>query len=297
MASKILLSPSETALKKALGDDSMISTLCEEKGADILIYSERGLVGLQRKSVPNDFITSFTDGRFARLLPLLTTNCAYYRVICEGRLKFWPDGTVHMGVTKRRERIKSRFNRSHIHGMLNDLEFMYGIQVHWTEDIDDTVRYIQSIQRFMASDKHVGLFTRPKAQKSWTVRSTEDIHLWILQSFDGIGVNTASKIIDHFGKAPLRWTCSVDELSKIPGVTTKAAKNWVSCLNTTELDKKRLANIADDDNPKFAEFTKKSSAKKGSYQGSKSANSGIVSKEPAQKSVNLDHLRKRLRGC
>lgn len=292
MASKILLAPTENSLKQELGKDAIISSLCEEKGADILIYSSKGLVGLQRKSVPNDFISSFTDGRFARLLPLLTSSCSFYRVVCEGSLKFWPDGTVHLGMTKSHKRVPSRFNRSHIHGMINDLEFIYGIQVHWTEDVKDTVRYIESIQRFMSADKHVGLFTRPKAQSAWIVPSNEDIHLWILQSFNGIGVSTASKIIEKFGKAPLRWTCTIDDLCSIPGVSVKAASQWLSCLNNTEIDK-----IQRDKRPLFANFSNKLAGQRSSAQNTASSTKQNVSTADSTNPRPFDYLRDKLRKC
>ena len=49
MALKILLSPSEVALKKALGSDALVSSIPEEKGADILLFSKMGSMGMQRK--------------------------------------------------------------------------------------------------------------------------------------------------------------------------------------------------------------------------------------------------------
>ncbi len=231
MASKVLLSPSEVKLKKAFREEALTSALCEEKGADVLIYSDNGLLGLQRKHVPGDFISSMTtDGRFAKSLPLLAAGCTFSRVVCEGVFKYWPDGSLFLGMTKDGKRIPSHYDRDHIHGMLNDIEFMYGIQIRYTESIDDTVRYIRSLQRFLDAKKHVGLFTRPKAQGKWGVPTTKDIRLWLLQSFQGIGVQTANKIINHFGDAPIRWTCTPQELANVCHVQIKYAEEWINCL-------------------------------------------------------------------
>lgn len=233
MSSKILLSPSEVKLKKLLKDDAIVSELCEEKGADILIYSSQGLLGIQRKSLPGDFIQSMTDGRFARSLPLMTEHCTFCRVVCEGSFKFWVDGTLFLGMTKDRKRIRSRYNREAVHGMLNDIEFIYGVMIRYTESVEDTVHYIKSLQRYLDSKKHVGLFRRPKAQGNWGVPSKRDIHLWILQSFQGIGVNTADKIVQRYGRAPLRWNCTAKELSTIAGVRFKQAEEWINCLESS----------------------------------------------------------------
>lgn len=233
MPSKILLSPSEVKLKKFFKEDAITSGLCEEKGADVLIYSDNGLLGIQRKSLPGDFISSMTtDGRFARSLPLLTNSCVFCRVVCEGKFKYWPDGSLFIGMDKGGRRIPSRYDRDHIHGMLNDIEFMYGVQIRYTESIEDTVHYIKSLQRFLDAKKHVGLFTRPKAQGKWGAPANKDVQLWLLQSLPGIGVVTADKIITYFGHMPIRWTCSTEELAHAANVQTKRAEEWISCLES-----------------------------------------------------------------
>lgn len=234
MASKFLLSPSDTGLAEKLGDDAINSSLPESKGADVLLYTESGLLGWQRKAVPNDFISSFTDGRFARLLPLLTKSCAFCRIVQEGEFKYWPDQTVHLGMRiekGRRVRVQSRFTRNHIHGMLNDIEVVWGVPIRVTEDLDDTVRYLRSVRRFMEAKTHVGLYTRPKVKGRWYVPSADEVQLWILQGFGGIGPSTADKIIRHFGRIPLRWTCSVEELAGVEGVTHKQAQELISVLS------------------------------------------------------------------
>ncbi len=230
MAIRILLSPSEVALAHKLKDEAITSPIPESKGADILIYSIHGSIGIQRKEVPNDFISSFTDGRMTRATSLLQQNCKFTRMVCEGTIRYWPDGTVHIGMTRGGKRIPSRWTRKHIHGMLNDIEFIKGIMIRWTSDIDDTVLYIRSLMSFLAASKHTGLYTRPSAKGVWFVPKAKDIHLWLLQSFPGIGPTIADNIVQHFGgKIPLDWTCSQEELASVSGLSkARAAEVWQS---------------------------------------------------------------------
>jgi len=260
MSSKILLSPSETKIKKILKNDAITSELCEEKGADILVYSSQGLLGIQRKSLPGDFISSMTDGRFARSLPLLTTLCSYSVVLLEGKFSYWPDGTLHMGMMARGKRVPSRYNRDMVHGMLNDIQFMYCVSIRYTEDPEDTVRYIKSLQRYMNTTKHIGLFRRPKAQGAWNVPSKKDIHLWILQSFQGIGVSTADKIVSFYDRAPLCWTCSAEDLSSITGVSLKRSQEWINCLESdigsTDINTKKTRPILEKPDKDSSSYSK-----------------------------------------
>lgn len=234
MPTKLLLSPSETALAGVLGEAAITSSLPEEHGADILLYSKRGLVGFQRKSIPNDFITSFTDGRMSRSMSLLTQTCTFTRLICEGVFRYWPDGTVHLGTMKHNKRVPSRFTRKHIHGMLNDIEFVRGVMIRWTDDIADTVRYIRSVAEYLEGKKHLGLYTRPSAKGNWGAPTAKDTELWLLQSFPGIGPSIADSIVSKFGgRVPLAWTCSLDDLVSIPRLSKERAKvMWESLPNT-----------------------------------------------------------------
>jgi len=230
----VLLSPSEVALAGVFGKDAIVSTIPEEKGADILLYSKYGLVGFQRKSIPNDFITSFTDGRMARALALLVQSCTFTRLIGEGCFRYWPDGTVHLGMTRGNKRVPTRFTRKHIHGMLNDIEFTSGVIVRQTDDVADTVRYVKSVIDYLGSGKHTGLYSRPSAKGTWYVPTAKDVYLWLLQSFPGIGPTIADNIESRFGgEIPLSWTCSLEELTSVPGLSAKRAEIIWEALPTT----------------------------------------------------------------
>ncbi len=223
---KWLLSPSETKLAEKLGDNAIVSPLPEEKGADILIYTKSGLAGIQRKECPNDFLSSFTDGRMARALALLSTGCKYPMLIREGRFKYYPDTRVALGTRK-----PSRFTKSHIFGMLNDILLVRNIMVVDTEDIDDTIMYLRSLADFLSTTKHLGLYSRPSAKGAWYVPTARDIDLWLLQSFPGIGPALADAIIEYFdGKIPITWTCTEEELAQVPKLTAKRANIMYNTL-------------------------------------------------------------------
>ncbi len=231
MAIRILLSPSEVALAGKLKEEAITSSIPEQKGADILIYSKHGLLGMQRKEVPHDFLSSFTDGRMSRATSLLQQGCTFTRMICEGTFKYWPDGTVHLGMTKARKKIPTSYNHKHIHGMLNDIEFIKGIMIRWTNDIDDTVTYIRSVVNFLEAGKHFGLYTRPSAKGVWVVPKAKDIHLWVLQSFPGVGPAVADKIVERFGGIPLQWTCTMEELMAVPRLSKERAAEMFNSLS------------------------------------------------------------------
>lgn len=215
-----LISPSEVKLAEKLKTSVIISPLPEEKGADILIYTKQGLLGIQRKEVPNDFLSSIADGRIARETSLLPKGCKFRLLLLEGRFKYWPDGRVAIG---RKE--PSRFTRAQIHGILFDIKYVKGVDYDYTDDLDDTISYIKTIAQLMDREKHLSLFSRPGGQKgTWIIPTAEETHSWVLQGFEGIGPALADSIIERFGRIPLTWTCSLGELMKVPRLSNKRAK-------------------------------------------------------------------------
>jgi ERCC4-type nuclease len=235
MASKFLVSTTDTETAKRFGDDAMLSTIPETKGADVLLYTDQGVVGWQIKRIPYDFLSSFTDGRLARAIPLLKERCTFYRIIGEGRFKYYPDTTVNMGRYRGGFPIKTRFTKKHIKGMINDIEWVHDIKIDWTEDLDDTVDYLRCARSFFADPKHMGLFRRPSAKGAWVVPSSKDIYLWVLQSFPGIGPSTADTIVQAFGgSVPMRWTCTAEELARVPRISLSKAKELIGYLPTSD---------------------------------------------------------------
>lgn len=209
---KVLVSPTDSELASEIGDDAILSSLPETKGADVLIYTPLGLYGLQRKRVPEDFVASVNDGRMSRETSLLRDNCDFKRLICEGSFRYRSDGTLIVG-----RKFPGVYTRERIRGMLFDIWHVKGIPYDYTEDMKDTVRYIRYIIKYFSAQHHDSLFVRPSTKSKWVTPTSSEKDLWLLQGFDGIGPGLADAIIKQFnGRVPLQWTCTLEELKRIP---------------------------------------------------------------------------------
>ena len=232
---KFLLSPSETGRKgekgllQLLGDDAIVSSIPEQKGADILIYSKAGLYGAQRKEIPHDFIASLSDGRLAKETSLLPKECDIYELKCEGRFRYWPNGRLAMD-----RKSPANYTRRQIRGILFNIKYIKGVPVEYTEDVEDTANYLRWMYDLLNKEKHFGLFTRPSVKGTWYVPTSKELQSWILQSWNGIGPATADAIIEHFGRVPLRWTCTVDELARVKNISKQKALEMIKSLEGTD---------------------------------------------------------------
>lgn len=240
MSTQVLLAPTENALAEKLGDLAITSSIPEQKGADILIYAKPGLVGIQRKEIPHDFISSMTDGRLTRETGLLVEKCAFSLVMLEGKFRYYPDTTLDVG-----RKNPSKYKKSQVTGMLLDISLVRGIPIMPTDDIDDSVTFIKTLMHFVGTDKHLGLYARPNVKGAWYVPTADEIHLWLLQGFPGVGAQLAENIIKHFGgKMPLAWTCTMEELMAVPKIGEGKASEMFRLLGHEVITKaKRVKQV------------------------------------------------------
>ena len=76
----------------------------------------------------------------------------------------------------------------------------------------------------MSASKHKSLMTRPKdIRDEWGGYNARDFARYFLQGFPGIGSERAVSIFDHFGRVPLRWDVTEEDLRGVPMIGEKTA--------------------------------------------------------------------------
>jgi ERCC4-type nuclease len=203
----------------AIVDIGFSSSVPEEFGADILIPTTvMGMIGVQRKEFPSDFIASLYDGRLSTSLVKLT-QLPVRILLLEGRPAWDANGAL-MGR-------KMEFYHSTLRTLCWSAQVQLGISTYWTSGIPDTIDFLRDLKRW-GDKEHNALFKRPgppkgeqadKPMREWTREiGPRDRAMWILQGIDGVGPEVAGAIFDHFGRLPLRWDVTPEELLEVPGV-------------------------------------------------------------------------------
>lgn len=222
-----LLSPTEHYLRQYLQTLPNVtvtnSNLCEKNGADVIVKSSKGLVGYQRKTLP-DLIASLLDGRLYKELAQLRTSpiIAYPFIIIE----FDPRKTTVDGSF-----LTVDFSIKSYHSLLTKFQIL-GIHYLQSPSIQGTVVAIVNSSAYISSANSTEL-RRPTAPKnSWGQSTNSDYLVYVLQSFPGIGPKVASAIVKYFNTSlPLMWTCDVEDFVKVPGVGRQTAEKLYSFFN------------------------------------------------------------------
>lgn len=219
----ILMSPSEPAeLREAL--DAVSSPLCEKKGADILAPTGKGLLGIQRKEIPSDFLASLEDGRLARELPLLSKEVDFPILLLEGIFIYDADDRLRAGGRL------TRYNCIGIKRLLRSVFYSHSVYVEHSKGLSDTPTVVRELVDYFSHD-HTSLFTRPKLQGLWGKPTPNEQICYFYQGVPGVGVVLAQTLTEVFPSPVGLVTASLDDLKTIPGIGKQRAERIFKFLH------------------------------------------------------------------
>lgn len=225
------VAPTEpTVIKQLIEPDGVVSLLPEKYGCDVLWFVGKQRWGVQRKEL-KDFIQSVGDGRLSKeIAQMRCADLGMCMVLIEGKINWSTEGEL---IWNTRGQV---ITRSQWRGMLWSIR-NEGVHIDFTKDKQDTVEYIRMLGKWSAKEKHVSIMRRPGPANYWGSASNVDYAVHVLQGFDGIGLDRAKAIVQHFGGLPLSWDVSETDLSRVKGIGKVLAKKLVSALekldNTT----------------------------------------------------------------
>lgn len=205
------------------------SALPEQYGADFLIFTDEGMVGVQRKEIRDLIASTRTDDRIARELGQATPLLKMVLIV-EGDWRW----------DYRDPRLPSRtcdgVLKAQVDGMLLSFQITHGWAVMHSASMVETARLVTQIASWFQKGRHNTLQTRHKAGGLWGTYTNRDfgIHWW--QSIDGVGVELAGRLYDAV-RVPVVWTVTEADLLAVPGVGKgRAAKILASLpsLDTVE---------------------------------------------------------------
>lgn len=215
----VWVAPTEPVALRRIGKVGMVT---ERFGVDVMWSAKGKKWGVQRKEW-KDLIASVEDGRLAREIPMMRALDVPW-IVVEG----WPqtanDGTI----------IDKRFGRAW--SVQSIAKILWGMQVQGiafdrTVDVAGTVQWVTAMVEWSRKDKHGSVMVRPGPTGMWGHRNDRDWGVHLLQGLDGVGVELAGRIWDHFGKVPWTWDVGVKELMEVPGIGKKKAEKMMRALD------------------------------------------------------------------
>lgn len=218
----MFIGPTEPSQFKSLGVSNLIT---EQYGVDFLWESELGLVGVQRKQFPSDFLASVHGDRLYReFMQMKDLDLAV--LMLEGQAHWTTEGLLIRDRNDSRSPWTKTQHRNYLHSVQ-----MRGCQVAHTDSIGDSINYLMDLQVWTNKADHNSLDVRPGPPKSgWGRLTNLDFQKHMLQGLPGIGPKQASLILEHVGM-PMMLRVGVEELMQVPGIGKGRAEKIVKVFS------------------------------------------------------------------
>lgn len=214
----VLIAPSEPPLLRAMGAYSPMVEAC---GVDVLWSAQRRMYGIQRKEI-DDFFNSL-DGRIQQELSkakVLDVSILLF----EGQWQWTRDGNL---VRKwGRPWTKKQFWAYQASVMAD------GHWVAFTNSIEETVSYVESVYAWSHKTRHSSLAQGPSVRGEWgSAPTAADRYRMALQVLcPGIGVEMGRRVLEaNDGRVP--WGKDAEWFEDIQGIGKKRAKVLAEALS------------------------------------------------------------------
>lgn len=221
----LLVAPSEHEIQAVLRSTEStlrwsISSLPEKHGCDFFYVQSTGILGFQRKTLP-DLVASLQDGRLNYELGQLDGSATVSQafLIIESPLTRTIDGDLleaNISIEALRSVIAKCFARRV--GYLS------------SSDPGDTISCIRSVSRYLSNDAYTHTHRPKQLKDEWGQVGSDAYALFLLQSFPNIGPRQAKAIYDHFGFVPIEWTVTASQLMEVKGIGRKTAEALIAAL-------------------------------------------------------------------
>jgi len=217
----ILVSSNERKpIKQALGDFGIEANI----PYDFKIFTERGIIAIERKRFPDDLLASVDDGRLSKEFAAMREEGDYQILISEGRGRYTREGRLLLG------RRPSRWFKSGIRSLFRSIRYVEGIDVEFTDNIPDTVECLKGVQQYFDQDKHLSIRTRLSPEPKLFILTKEERYLHFLQGLPSIKIVRAMELAKVF-RSPLElFGADMQTLRSVPGIGNVVAEGIYNFL-------------------------------------------------------------------
>ena len=221
-----LLAPTEHELRKYADSEDhphnfTTSSLPEKHGCDVLALTSRGIIGYQRKTLP-DLVASLYDGRlYKELAQLNASGTVTYPFLL---MEFDPSRRTNDDAP-----VDAQITLSQLRSIIAKFAIA-GVATINTYSTLDTLRCIISTAKYIATTKNDPPRRPKQTDNEWGVTTSQSYGAYLLQSFPNVGPSVAKAIYTHFSGVPLAWTVSAADLATVPGIGRRRAEALIAAL-------------------------------------------------------------------
>ena len=182
---------------------------------DMSLYTEAGVIGIERKKVPDDLLGSVGDGRLNREILAMREETRIQILLLHGRMRFNRDGSLKVW---RRRPQRYGWTKRGITNLLRTIRYVEGVYVEEAGNDRELVQVVNDLQVYFDQKHHLSIKSRPRVETSWMVPTRGERVIYFYSGLPGIAVIGAKKLYDIFPNPLQLYEASLEDLMKVSGI-------------------------------------------------------------------------------
>ena len=189
-------------------------------GWDMCLYTEAGVIGIERKKVPDDLLASVQDGRLNREILAMREETQIQILLLHGRINYNPNGSLK---TWRNRPQRYNWSRKGITNLLRTIRYVEGLYVEEAKNNAELVQLVYDLQLYFDQKHHLSIKSRPRIETSWFLPSHAERVIYFYSGLPGIATIGAKKFYDKFPSPLELFGASVEQIAEISGIGKSTA--------------------------------------------------------------------------
>lgn len=205
---------------------NLLSDLVEcPQGWDITLFTNSGKVGIERKKVPGDLLSSVDDGRLNREILALREECTVSIILLHGAIYYNKNDTVRLG-----KRTSYYWTRKGVTNLLRTIQYVEGCYLEQARNNFELVQVMHNLQEYFDRKEHLSIRGRSPIRSDWIKPIyTEKVRYW-MDGLPGVGARGAMLLTERFSTPMSLFQASIEEIMEVPGIGRALATGIYSFL-------------------------------------------------------------------
>ena len=187
---------------------------------DMVLYTEAGKIGIERKQCPGDLLSSVSDGRLNREILAMREECNISVILLQGNIRYNKNGTVKLG-----KRTSYHWTDKGIKNLFRTIQYVEGCYLESARNSVELVQVVNDLQEYFDKKDHTSLKSRTRIQTNWLVPSKDERVVYFYSGLPGLGITGARKLYERFSTPLLLYQASIEEIRQIRGMGKTMAES------------------------------------------------------------------------
>ena len=199
------------------------------QGWDMTLLTNVGKIGIERKRIPGDLLSSVNDGRLNREILAMRGECNVSVVLLHGIIRYNQNGTVKLG-----KRTSYHWTKKGLENLFRTIQYVEGCYLEHAKNSTELVQVVQDLQSYFNKKEHNSLKSRPRIQTNWLVPSRDERVVYFYSGLPGLGMTGARKLYERFSNPMSLYGASIEEIMEVPRIGKSVAANIHNFLRGTQ---------------------------------------------------------------